>query len=324
MDNCFYWSGGFVETEFELQTPVQLPENEYMILMAEAQAYFLLRYLLHDKNITGISIADKRIGSAGDILKGHFLVFQVKQKQLKPAVPIPPQLYYKGVCIPTDIVEAGFASFQFAFSPGDSLSRKNETEWGSCGMKVAGTGAFNQGVFVLTNYHVAAFAAPPHSYRTVRKSQRSVTLAAYPGVYVGGEKSFSDHQSGAASFGVTAPVGFSFNWGRYKASKAGDEAMASHSLFVSLVDIGAALSFRWQNDSIDLPRKITLSQIFFPGLFYVHGWKNSPIARKFGFQYAPALRQIKDGQQAVTDNVVVWRISLGLSVDIPVFLLSRK
>ena len=157
LDNCFYWSGGFVETEFELEAPGQLSENEYMVFMAEAQAYFLLRYLLHDKNITGISIGDKRIGSAGDIQKGHFLIFQVKQKQLKPAVPIPPQLYYKGICIPTDIVEAGFASFQFAFLPGDSLSRKNETEWGSCGLKVEGTGSFNQGTFVLTNYHVAAF-----------------------------------------------------------------------------------------------------------------------------------------------------------------------
>lgn len=184
-------------------------------------------------------------------------------------------------------------------------------------MAAAGTAADAKAV--LTKY-----AAPPHSYRVVRKSQRSVTLAAYPGIYVGAEKSFSDSKTGAGAFGVTAPIGFSFNWGRCKGRKAKDEAMASHSLFVSLVDIGAALSFRWQNDSIDLPQKVTLSQIFSPGLFYVHGWKNSPMACKFGFQYAPALRQIKDGQQTVADNIGVWRVSLGLSVDIPVFLLSRK
>lgn len=157
-DNCYYWSGGFLETEFSLpEAEILLQEKEYITLMAEAQVYFLSRYLLYDKNITGISVADKRVGTAGDTKKGHFLVFQVEKKTVRPVITIPPVLYYKGCIINTDIVEAGFASFQSAFFLGESLSRKNETEWGTCGLKVEGTEWFNQGTFILTNYHVAAF-----------------------------------------------------------------------------------------------------------------------------------------------------------------------
>jgi hypothetical protein len=89
------------------------------------------------------------------------------------------------------------------------------------------------------------------------------------------------------------------------------------------VDIAAALTYRFNQDTSDLPQAIHLGQIISPGLFYSLGFPQSPISLKAGMQYVPLLRAIKDDQNVV-DNKDLWRLSIGLSVDIPIFIISSR
>jgi hypothetical protein len=167
---------------------------------------------------------------------------------------------------------------------------------------------------VIENY-----AAPVQSYQMIRKSNFSVALSAYPGLYVGSEWS---RQAGMplfkyGTFGVTAPIGFAFSVG------CSTKESSSATAFISMFDIGAALSYRFNNTSNDIPNKITLGQIFSPGLHMVWGIKNSPLAVKLGYQYAPQLREINTTATQV-DNAGVWRLSAALCVDIPIYILVSK
>lgn len=137
-----------------------------------------------------------------------------------------------------------------------------------------------------------------------------MSLNAYPGIYFGIE---TYKGTSNKAFGVTAPIGLSFNWGKWGKSKDW-----SFSVFVNAVDIAAALSYRWTNDSLDLPEKITLGQIFAPGGYAVLGFPRVPISMKLGAQYVPKLRTItKDGN--TLGDVGVWRFGLSATVDIPIF-----
>lgn len=165
------------------------------------------------------------------------------------------------------------------------------------------------------------YAAPVQSYVAIRQSGSSVTLGAYPGLYVGSERNGPDKLNlfHDYSFGVTAPIGLAIS----KGASDGKPAW-SHTLFLSMVDIGAALSYRWNNQTSDIPQKITLGQIFSPGVHYIAGIKNSPLVFKLGYQYAPQLREITaDGSTTPTETAAgVWRLSFGLCVDIPLYIFS--
>ena len=194
-------------------------------------------------------------------------------------------------------------------SPGEQTWKKNLTEFIKFLTDVSNAATSKDIKALLDHY-----AAPVHSYRIARSYHSSVSLAAYPGVYAGLEFNGSGNTT-EGSFGITAPLGFSFNWNTKKES--------SNSIFISLIDIGAALSYRFNNDTADLPKKIYLGQIFSPGIAGIHGFRNSPMALKYGIQYAPLLRTIKNGSYTYND-AGVWRASIGITVDIPVLILSRK
>ena len=113
---------------------------------------------------------------------------------------------------------------------------------------------------------------------------------------------------------------FAFSWSK----KNKDETYSpSHSLFISALDLGAPFSYRFVNDSAEgLPENITWEQIFSPGVFYVFGFKNTPLALSTGIQYTPLLRKIET--QNILDDENVVRISMALTVDIPIFNLYKK
>jgi len=166
---------------------------------------------------------------------------------------------------------------------------------------------------VLENY-----ALPVKSYRINREAASSFTLATYPGLYGGVERN-KDVKEGKLKdgvFGVTAPIGFAFN--------LGTKHSESWSVFLSMVDIGAALSYRWNSDTADIPNKITLGQIFSPGINLIYGIKVSPLAFKLGYQYAPQLRNVETDQNIVQTGTDVWRLNLGLNADIPVLIFSTR
>lgn len=163
--------------------------------------------------------------------------------------------------------------------------------------------------FILDKYTL-----PISSYRIKRQKNFTIDIAAYPGINLGYE--FSESKS--ASFGIAAPIGFSFS----KKNNKEKVSSSSSSLFVSVVDIGAPFTYRLANDSAEgLPDNITWKQIFAPGLYYVYGINKSPFAISFGFQYAPLLRKIETNNVLKNENI--FRTQLGITVDIPIFNLKK-
>lgn len=208
---------------------------------------------------------------------------------------------------------------------------------------------------------IQAVALPPGAASIKRQTLQSISLNAYPGVYGGVEwlSNGGKNTSAAGNLGFTTPVGLSFNWGLsrkleeapvsygtlgdgFSLSDARDQEIVvgyertyfkdstwrrlsghSFSIFVSVMDLGAAVSYRLSNDSSEgLPDDITLRQIISPGAFVVYGIKNVPISIMGGVQYTPELREVS--QQALTLTSNTLRVFLSLNVDIPFVNLYVK
>jgi hypothetical protein len=143
------------------------------------------------------------------------------------------------------------------------------------------------------------------------------------------------------SYGLATPVGIAFSWGhRVFFVPTGKEGWNkstgyygwSTSVFVSLIDIGALASFRFQNnDSIAQVPNIQLKDIVSPGLFLSIGFPKWPLSLNLGAQVGPNLRNVyvedqdNPGQyiNSYQENVY-WRYSASLVVDIPIFNFYTK
>jgi hypothetical protein len=168
------------------------------------------------------------------------------------------------------------------------------------------------------------YAAPVGSYGIKRRSKMSISLNAYPGLFVAAEHPwFSDSRVKEWGFisGVTAPIGLSFDWGNY-----GMEGKnKSWSLFVSAIDIGAVLSYRWTTDAVEgLPDKIEWAQVLSPGLHLGYGFANLPLTMSFGYQISPKLRNIAENGNTTVRNQTFGRFSLNLAADIVIFNFHKK
>lgn len=159
------------------------------------------------------------------------------------------------------------------------------------------------------------YAMPVTSYRVKRHYRSSIDISAYPGLNLGYEFS----KSNSPSFGITAPIGFSFSW----RSDSKEIYAPSHSLFISAIDLGAPISYRLMNDAANgLPENIKWKQIFSPGLFYIYGFKNAPMCLSVGVQYTPLLRKIETDSILEEENVV--KAGISLMVDIPLFSIYKN
>jgi hypothetical protein len=83
------------------------------------------------------------------------------------------------------------------------------------------------------------------------------------------------------------------------------------------VDIGAVTAFRLKEDSTETLPELTWSNLLAPALYYVHGFKNSPISCGLGVQYGPQVRSIKNNTAEVLPSA--WSARLFIAVDIPIF-----
>lgn len=160
------------------------------------------------------------------------------------------------------------------------------------------------------------YAMPVTSYRVKRYYKSSIDISAYPGINFGYE--FSNSKS--PSFGISAPIGFAFSW----RTKNTDEIYApSHTLFVSAIDIGAPVSYRLMNDDANgLPENIKWKQVFAPGIYYMYGFKNTPLSLSIGVQYTPLLRKIESESLIKEENVI--KAGISLVVDLPLFSLYKN
>lgn len=160
------------------------------------------------------------------------------------------------------------------------------------------------------------FAMPVGSYSIKRKSKFDVSINSFPGIL--GSYSFIKSDSNEHSTGIsfTAPVGISLAWGLKK---------GSFGFYFPIIDIGALTHFRFntENNEKSLP-DFTFKNILATGLYAYYGFKNSPLTLYGGWQTGPEFRKVDDSFESGFQNLDTHRISLGLTIDIPLFQLHNK
>ncbi len=180
---------------------------------------------------------------------------------------------------------------------------------------------------------IEAIALPTGSARIKRESKFNVAFNAYCGLYIGYEKIQGiDNSFKVNSYGVTAPIGVTISRGHsilgfigtgkrgWKENKFG----WSSSLFLSIFDIGALASFRFNssNDSIQSVPKIELKDIISPGIFLSTGIPKTPLSINLGWQMGPLLRQVDYKENKYDQSY--QRFSISLVVDLPLLSLYNK
>jgi hypothetical protein len=182
---------------------------------------------------------------------------------------------------------------------------------------------------------IEAAALPSGSSRIKRETPFNVSLNAYCGLFVGHEKIVGlNDKHMINNYGVTAPIGVSISTGGHSFAFAwpSHEGHWSYSAFISLIDIGAVASFRFQNtDSVSQVPTIQLQDIFSPGLFFSIGIPKCPLSLNLGAQVGPNLRKVyiedpNNPSEYINgyQNNVYWRFSASLVVDIPIFNFYTK
>jgi len=178
---------------------------------------------------------------------------------------------------------------------------------------------------------IEAVALPTGSARIKRESLFNVSINSYCGLYGGYEQIKSidpgwmtEKNSFANSYGVTAPIGISINWGARKwlYLPCKKDWHFSHTIFLSIVDIGALASFRFVEDSVSTVPNVQLEDIISPGIFYSMGIPKTPLSVNLGWQMGPLLREVGEQQNSYSESYS--RYSISLCVDIPILNLYTK
>ncbi|TCP24296.1 hypothetical protein EV195_106101 [Tenacibaculum skagerrakense] len=160
-----------------------------------------------------------------------------------------------------------------------------------------------------------SFALPTGSSSIKEETSTYVSINSFPGILFGRE--ISNNTIDNANFaGITAPIGL---YGQFWNLNKG-----SLGIFVPIIDIGAPVRFRLDNnnDTGTLP-DFNFKDIFSPGLYVSYGFNRSPFAINAGIQYGPKLRDIDNGNGEFTD-IESYRIGIGFVIDIPLFTLYNK
>ena len=161
---------------------------------------------------------------------------------------------------------------------------------------------------------IEAFALPSGSARIKRESGPTISLNAFVGPYGGYEfeqGSISDN----GTFGLTAPVGVAFSWGKDFG------IFKSFSIYTTLIDIGAITAYRFTDNETTSP-KIFLREIFSPGIFTSFGI-GKVLSLNLGYQRPPLLQKVNEDATEVNLNYR-GRISTSLVVDIPLLNFHAK
>lgn len=156
-------------------------------------------------------------------------------------------------------------------------------------------------------------AVPAGSYSIKNKNNCTLSLNSYVGFFAAGEYSVIKPCSWKFNYGFTAPVGFSVNMGF-------SNGKGNAGWFLSLIDVGALVSFRLSDSTSELP-KFDYRNIFAPGVhFVINPINNFPLTLGVGFQKGPNMISYKNTPHRYSG----WRIDGFVAVDIPIFYLFKK
>lgn len=171
---------------------------------------------------------------------------------------------------------------------------------------------------------IERYALPSGSYRIKRSVPFSVDINAYPGIFGALEVINRDvlaaRQSNSFVHGITTPIGLSVNVRSKKTGKQSDAI----SLFVPVMDVGAAFSYRWEKGpGGGLPHKFKMSQFFSPGAYLVWNIRKAPASVMLGVQYTPQLRSVQNLQTGNLSETNALRIGFNICMDLPLFNVYR-
>ncbi|WP_448701834.1 hypothetical protein ACFGVR_06225 [Mucilaginibacter sp. AW1-3] len=174
------------------------------------------------------------------------------------------------------------------------------------------------------NAAIEAAVLPVGSASIKRETPVNISLNAYIGPTFGSEYISKSQNPTAPVVGITAPVGVAFSLGNNKSPNAAATVGGkSHTLFVSLIDVGALASYRLSDNTTTVASEIELKNIVSPGLFYYFGFGKCPISIGFGAQLGPQLRTVTGTTVTVDSNYYV-KYGASIVVDIPFFNLYTK
>ena len=157
---------------------------------------------------------------------------------------------------------------------------------------------------------INAVALPPGSYSIKQKSSFNVSVNGYVGYNW-------DFNGGLYANGIYAPVGFSASCGLGKI-KGG-----AVTLFVSVIDVGAVVSYRLkQGTTDDLKQDIRLESIISPSAQLLLAIPKTPIAFGTGWRKTPKLFYSNSMGFTVVKPKDVF--SLSILIDIPIFTLRNN
>ncbi|AYQ33774.1 hypothetical protein [Runella sp. SP2] len=170
-------------------------------------------------------------------------------------------------------------------------------------------------------------ALPVGSYRIKRNNRLNISVNSYGGIS-GGYEEF--RAQGGGFFAPSALVGFYIGRGTQQKNVKNNDG-CSNGVFLSLIDVGGIFALRLigsdttknKTTTAVLP-EISWRNILTPGIYYVHGFKNSPISLGVGFQRAPQLRLSDKNNSLTILDVDAWRIGAKLTIDIPLFNIKTR
>jgi hypothetical protein len=164
---------------------------------------------------------------------------------------------------------------------------------------------------------IEAVALPAGSASIKKNTCFNVSINAYLGGFAGKEYLPDNNMKNwANTLGVSAPVGLAFSKGLDKCG--------SLSLFVSVIDVGAFASYRLKDTSATELPKVTLQNIFAPGVGIVYGIPKWPISIGYMHQWGPALREITSTAAKINSSDLNRRWFFFIAVDIPIANLYTK
>ena len=185
---------------------------------------------------------------------------------------------------------------------------------------------------------IKSFALPAGSSSIKKHTSFNISLNSYVGFAYGNNKpSQSSYTTKSVSgndsvvylnehnsLSVYAPVGVAFNWGICWRQKD----PGSVSVYLTLLDIGSIVSYRFIEDTGNISNKfkVSLSNIFAPGANLAIGIPNVPISIGGGFQWVPTLQRDPKSNEFYNLDHSAVRFQVFAAVDLPLLNLhtSRK
>jgi hypothetical protein len=157
---------------------------------------------------------------------------------------------------------------------------------------------------------INAVAFPPGSYSIKQKSSFNVSVNGYVGYNW-------DFNGGLYANGVYAPVGFSVSCG------LGKKKGGALTLFASVIDVGAVVSYRLKNGTTDdLKQDIRLESVLAPSAQLFFEIPKTPIAFGPGWRRTSKLFYSNSMGFTVVKPKDVF--SLSILIDIPIFTLKNN